>query len=125
MPATEWDILVVEDEFDSIQLLSKILLHHGANVRIARSGRECLVVLEEHIPHLILMDLALPDIDGWQALKKIRENPDTMAIPVVAMTAYHSVNVEDDVHHAGFDGYFPKPLDTAKIIDDIASIINA
>lgn len=119
----EWRVLVVEDEFDSIQMVSKILRHHGAEVHIAHNGRECLKVLEELQPTFIIMDLALPEMDGWETLEKIRANPKTAQIPVAAITAYHSVNVAEDAHEAGFNAYFPKPLDTGSIIESLGELL--
>lgn len=118
-----WRVLVVEDEFDSIQMVSKILRHHGAEVHVARNGRECLKALETLRPTLIIMDLALPEMDGWEALEKIRANPQTARIPVAAITAYHSVNVAEDAHEAGFNAYFPKPLDTGRIIESLGELL--
>jgi two-component system cell cycle response regulator DivK len=123
MNPSEWYILVVEDEFDSIQMLSKILTHHGARVEVAKSGFECLKALETAIPTLIIMDLALPGMDGWETLDKIRQNPRTAHIPVVAITAYHSPSVAEDAHHAGFNAYLPKPLDTNAFVQQIAGVI--
>jgi CheY-like chemotaxis protein len=122
---SEWRVLVVEDEFDSIQMVSKILRHHGAEVYVAHNGRECLASLESLKPTLIIMDLAMPEMDGWETLEKIRANPHTAKIPVAAITAYYSVNVAEDAHEAGFDGYFPKPLDTGKIVEHLAELLKA
>jgi len=119
----QWRVLVVEDEYDSIQMVSKILQHHGVEVHIARNGHECLQLLQNIEPHLIMMDLALPEMDGWETLAKVRANSAIAHIPVVAITAYHSVNVEEDAQQAGFNAYFPKPLDTNKIIQRLAEII--
>jgi two-component system chemotaxis sensor kinase CheA len=63
---SDWQILVVEDEFDSIQMVSKILQHYGAEVHIAHNGFECLDILETLQPTLVIMDLALPEMDGWE-----------------------------------------------------------
>lgn len=121
----DWQILVVEDEFDSIQMVSKILQHHGASVHIAHNGFECLQMLETLQPTLVMMDLALPEMDGWETLKRLRAMPHTAHLPVVAITAYHSVNVHEDAVKAGFNAYFSKPLDTANIITNLAHIINS
>jgi CheY-like chemotaxis protein len=121
----DWHILVVEDEYDSIQMISIILRHHGAEVHIARNGRECLEALEKLRPTLIIMDLALPEMDGWETLEKIRANIQTSQIPVVAITAYHSVNVAEDAYEAGFDAYFSKPLDTGTIVESLADLLKA
>lgn len=121
--ASNWRILVVEDEFDSIQMVSKILSHSGAEVHVAHNGHECIQMLETFIPTFIIMDLALPEMDGWETLEKIRENKHTAHIPVAAITAYHSVNVEEDAHDAGFNAYFPKPLDTNNIVRYLSHLI--
>jgi len=118
-----WCILVVEDEYDSIQMVSKILRHHGVEVHIAHNGFECLEMLESLAPDLIIMDLALPEMDGWETLAKIRGNPSTETLPVVAITAYHSVNVAEDAKKAGFNAYFPKPLNTKGIIQQLGEIV--
>ncbi len=120
----DWHILVVEDEYDSIQMVSKILRHSGIKVEIAHNGVECLQVLETALPTLIIMDLALPVMDGWETLEHIRHNPETAKIPIVAITAYHSFNLEDDALKAGFDAYMPKPLETKELVKHLAHIIN-
>ncbi|MCA9915919.1 MAG: response regulator [Anaerolineae bacterium] len=121
-PST-WRVLVVEDEYDSIQMVSKILRHHGAEVHVARTGLECLHVLQTLEPDLVIMDLALPEMDGWETLAKIRANPHTQKLPVVAITAYHSVSVAEDAKEAGFNAYYPKPLNTNRIIDQLGEIV--
>lgn len=123
MSPKEWRVLVVEDEFDSIKMVSKILEHHGAEVHIAHNGRECIAMLDEVDPTFVIMDLALPEMDGWETLVKMRSNPETAHIPVAAITAYHSVNVAEDAEQAGFDAYFPKPLDTRSIIQKLGELV--
>ncbi len=118
-----WCVLVVEDEYDSIQMVSKILRHHGAEVHIAHNGVECLDMLKSLTPDIVIMDLALPEMDGWETLAKIRDNPQTHKLPVVAITAYHSVSVAEDAKDAGFDAYFPKPLNTKGIIQQLGEIV--
>lgn len=121
---TEWQVLVVEDEYDSIQMVSKILRHHGVDVHIAHDGHECLAFLHEHTPTLIIMDLALPEMDGWETLVKIRGDEKIAHIPIAAITAYHSVNVEEDAHDAGFDAYFPKPLNPNTIVEHLSELLD-
>lgn len=123
MDIRHWRVLVVEDEYDSIQMVSKILQHHGAEVHVAHNGHECLAMLNHLHPTLVIMDLALPEMDGWQALQQIRARDDIAHIPVVAITAYHSVNVAEDAANAGFDAYFPKPLDTGALVPRLAEIV--
>lgn len=115
-------ILVVEDEYDSVTMLSKILSHHGIEVYHARNGQECLELLAHVAPALIITDLAMPGMDGWQTLAAVRADPHTAHIPVVAVTAYHSVDVAHDARAAGFDGFFAKPVDPRLFVEQLRAI---
>ena len=90
MAPKNWTVLLVEDDHDSVQMVTKILSHSGAKVEVAHNGRECLENVEAVNPTLIVMDLAMPEMDGWETLVELRANPSTAHIPVVAITAYHS-----------------------------------
>lgn len=124
MNTNQWQVLVVEDEDDSLQMVSKILQHHQIHVHIARNGHQCIDMLQKVDPTLVIMDLAMPEMDGWETLMQIRSNPDTAHIPVVAITAFHSANVAQDAMAAGFDAYFPKPPDALSFVDKLTEIIN-
>lgn len=119
----QWTVLVVEDEYDSVQVVLQVLDHHGIRVHVAKDGQECLNVVEAIHPTLIITDLAMPRLDGWQTLAELRSNPSTANIPVLAVTAYHSVNVAQDALEAGFDAYFAKPIDPATFVDSLAAIL--
>lgn len=119
-----WQVLVVEDEADSIQMLSKILNFHGIEVTVAHNGLECLSLLKQlQPPTLIITDLAMPGMDGWQTLAAIRADPATQHIPVVAITVYDSVDVAEEALKAGFDAYFPKPLNPRDFVQDLERIL--
>jgi len=105
-------------------MVSKILTYHGIEVRIAHDGGECLALLETFEPTLIVTDLAMPVMDGWQTLDAIRSNPQTAHIPVVAITAYYSVDVAEEALHAGFDAYYAKPLDPRSFVQDLAKLVS-
>jgi CheY-like chemotaxis protein len=121
----EWRVMVVEDEDDSANLLSQLFHYHGAQVKVARNGRECLAQVESFWPTLIIMDLSMPELDGWQTLKHLRLNPNLANIPVVAVTAFDSQRVADDVALSGFDGYFTKPINIREFVDQLTQIIAA
>jgi CheY-like chemotaxis protein len=121
----KWRVLVVEDEYDSLQVVSKVLQYHHIHVTVARNGRECLQILPEVNPTLIVMDLAMPEMDGWETLVEIRANPATAHIPVVAVTAYGSDRVASDALQAGFNGYFPKPVSPYSFVDDLVKVVSA
>ena len=116
MNAFNAPVLVVEDEYDSQQMVSKILQHQGLEVFVAHNGTECLEIVGRVRPFLVITDLSMPDMDGWETLEALRTNPQTAHIPVIAMTAYHSVAVAADAQRAGFDAYFSKPLDLPSFI---------
>ncbi|MCA9882048.1 MAG: response regulator [Anaerolineae bacterium] len=119
----DWHVLLVEDEFDSLQMISKILMHHGIDVKVARDGQECIALLGTFTPTLVLMDLALPIMDGWETLAIMRASDKWAHIPVIAITAYHSVSVEVDAREAGFNAYLPKPIDTHHFLDNLVAVM--
>jgi two-component system response regulator len=123
MPATNWKVIVVEDTFDDQQLVSRVLEHYGIQVYLAKNGDECLQLLTEIEPTVIVTDLAMPGKDGWQTLVGVRSNPATAHIPVIAITAYHSADVAEDAIKAGFDGYFPKPINPQTFVARIQEIL--
>ena len=123
MSLNNWRVLIVEDEYDSQQMVSKILSHHGVDIYLAGNGNECLDMIEDIEPTIVVTDLAMPDMDGWEMLMAVRSNPTTAHIPVVAMTAFHSANVAEDAIHAGFNAYFPKPVDPNSFVDSLAEIV--
>lgn len=121
----DWTVIVVEDTYDDIQLASAILTHFGINVQVAKNGKECLLLLDTIDPTCIITDLSMPEMDGWEMLSQLRSNERTSHIPVVAVTAYHSVNVGQDAARAGFDAYFAKPLSPRHFMDDLTQILNS
>jgi CheY-like chemotaxis protein len=123
MSGNGWQVLVVEDTYDDVQVVSKILQHHGIEVHVASDGLECLQMLKDFEPTFVVMDLSMPGMDGWETLVQMRSNPDTAHIPVVAITAYHSAEVAQDASLAGFDAYFPKPVSPTRFVQNVSEIL--
>ncbi|NDJ35004.1 MAG: response regulator [Chloroflexi bacterium] len=123
MEYSNWQVLVVEDERDSIRMVSDMLTHFGIQVSVANNGEECLASLHQSAPTLVVMDLSMPVMDGWETLAEMRADMRTAHIPVVAITAYHSASVAQDALAAGFDAYFPKPLDATSFVKQLAGIV--
>ncbi len=119
----EWVVLVVDDEPDSLNLLSEIIAAQGAQVYRAPGGSECLVLLEQVSPTLIILDLNMPSPDGWQLLEAIRANPRQAGVKVVAVTAFHSASVEQAALRAGFDAFIPKPLKGSTLIGQLRQVV--
>ena len=120
-----WTVIVVEDIYDDVELMSTILAYYGITVHAVSNGNECMHLLTTLRPTLIVTDLSMPGKDGWQTLKAIRADAGTLDIPVIAVTAYDSADVAEDARRAGFNGYFPKPINPLTFVDNLRAIINA
>jgi CheY-like chemotaxis protein len=123
MNASDWKILVVEDTDDDLAMVSKILGFHGIQVYSARDGAQCLDMLYEVQPDLVIMDLAMPGMDGWQTLAAIRSDAHFATLPVVAATAYYNTDMGDEAQNAGFDAYFEKPLNPRSLVQHLSTLI--
>jgi two-component system cell cycle response regulator DivK len=114
-----WTVLIVDDEPDNLAVASKVLTFGGARVYTAPNGVEGLKVLEEIIPSFILLDLSMPEMDGWDMFKHIRANPNTQQIPIIALTAHAMAGDRERVMEAGFDGYIAKPFRLSTFMAEI------
>jgi len=109
-------ILVVEDNLDNYELVRTILEMVGYDTFLAINGRDGVNAARKQKPDLILMDMSLPEMDGWEATKLIRQNPETAHIPMIALTV-HTLPVERKrALDAGIDAYLPKPYDAGQLI---------
>ena len=108
-------ILVVEDDPDNRRIVAKVLSVEGYHVIEATDGIEALAQARAERPDLILMDLALPNVDGWEATRQLKSDPETRSIPVVALTAVAMRGDEEQARAAGCDDYLPKPARPAAI----------
>lgn len=120
-----WNVMIVDDEPDNVGVLELVFRHHKANVFMAESGNECLEQMQTVIPNLILMDIQMPGMSGYQLLEKIRMESRWRHIPVVAVTAHAMNNDQQRVLAAGFDGYIPKPISPLTITKEISAILQA
>jgi CheY-like chemotaxis protein len=104
-------ILVVEDDFYGREMIKRLMTHHGVQAEYAESAEEALNLLAANTYSLAILDLSLPNMDGWELLQAIQENVEYL--PCVAITAYHDVTVAEHAREAGFIAFFPKPLMTS------------
>src|SRR5437899_1126074 len=104
-------ILVVEDTPANQALVRKLLMAAGHEVVLAGEAGQGIALATERRPDLVLLDLGLPDMDGWEALRRIRGADATRDLRVVAFTAHAMVGDQDRALAAGFDGYMSKPID--------------
>jgi two-component system cell cycle response regulator DivK len=118
-------ILVVEDNDKNLKLVRDILRVRGYRVLEAQTAIHGLALAAEHRPDLILLDIQLPDMDGAAALGRLRADPLTASIPVVALTALAMKEDREQFLSAGFDGYLAKPIDTRAFPEQIRSFVQA
>jgi len=115
-------ILVVDDTEWNRELLVQ-LLEEDYTILQAIDGGEGVRMAEEHKPDLILMDLGMPVMDGWEATRKIKANDALKDIPIIAVTSHAMVGDEIDARKAGCDDYLPKPIDDEVLIQKIKRFI--
>ena len=118
-------VLVVEDENDSMELVLGVLEHHGVDSVGASDAEKTLLMLKDMRPTLIVIDLALPGMDGWGLLKNIRTNKQLSRVPCAAITAFHTPELPDQAIAAGFNAYFAKPLDAISFVRQLEGIVEA
>ena len=116
-------ILVVEDVDYNRDLVVQIL-EDKYHVIEAVNGQEGIEITEREKPDLILMDLSLPVVDGWEATRQIKANKDLQSIPIIALTAHAMVGDKEKALAAGCDGYLVKPLDEDELMNMIAKYID-
>ena len=121
---SDWRVLIVDDEFDSIEVLMMVLTASGAQVVYASNGVEGLALFKAERPTLILTDLSMPEMDGWQMLNEIRRiDNNHHKTPVIALTAHAMAGDQELVMKQGFDGYLSKPLKLFTLLDDLKQIV--
>ena len=103
-------ILVVDDNEMNLKLAQAILVKAGYQVTAATSGGTALDLARRHVPALVLLDMRLPDIDGLEVLRRLREFPEMQGVPIVAMTAQAMPDEVERLRAAGCDGYIQKPI---------------
>jgi two-component system cell cycle response regulator DivK len=104
-------VLYIEDNFDNMTLVRRVLEIEGYEVIAAMTGREGLIKAQQTRPDIIITDINLPDIDGYEITNSLKKNKDTAHIPIIAMTANVMQKDRDHVFGAGCDGYIAKPID--------------
>lgn len=125
MSQKNWHILVVEDDPDGQEVVATILGHLNLSFDVANNVAEAeeLLFRSGTTYHVAILDLALPDKNGWDLLAEILEDPKTASLPCIAVTAYHTSKLREDAIRAGFTAYFAKPIDAtafARRLEELA-----
>lgn len=117
-------ILVVEDEESLLKLESILFTSKGYQVTGVRGGKDALTAIALDAPDLVVLDLMLPDMDGFEVCRSIKENPETSAIPVVMLTAKKSSRDLERGRQVGADAYITKPFKSVKVLEVIEGLLN-
>jgi two-component system cell cycle response regulator DivK len=116
-------VLVAEDNAVNRELLRELLETRGYTVSEACDGQEALRMIEQTHPDILLLDIGMPVLDGFAVIRKIRENPRLVTLPVLAVTAYAMQGDRENVLNSGFDGYLSKPINARALADELERLL--
>ena len=116
-------ILLVEDNEMNRDMLSRRLQRKGYEVVIAIDGGQGVEMAKSVTPDLILMDMSLPDLDGWEATRRLRAAPETKTVPIIALTAHAMAGDREKAIEAGCDDYDTKPVELQRLLSKIEALL--
>jgi two-component system, cell cycle response regulator DivK len=117
-------ILLVEDNEMNRDMLSRRLRKRGYEVVVAVDGAQGVALARSEAPTLILMDMSLPLLDGWEATRQLKSAPETRAIPIIALTAHAMSGDRERAVEAGADDFDTKPIDLARLLEKIGALLD-
>jgi len=118
-PERPQTILLVDDDIHNQKIFETVLRHSGFRVRMAANGEEALREARADLPDLILMDLSIPVIDGWECSRQLKADPATRHIIILALTAHAMRGDQERALAAGCDGYLSKPISPKKLVEEV------
>ena len=116
-------ILVMEDDDDTQGMVRFLLEYRGYEVLLAKDGKHGLEIAHHEKPDLILLDLAMPEMDGWSVAHRLKDDPATKKIPVIAVTAYTMSSDRRMALNAGCDGFIGKPMNVPEFIAEVEKFL--
>lgn len=117
-------VLIVEDDTNSQLVIQSLLEHYTFQVDVAENGKQALEFLDEHDFSAFIVDLSMPEMDGWELVDVLQRDPLTRDIPCIAITAFHSPEVMMKVKEAGFVAYFAKPIDVYTFEQELSGLLD-
>jgi two-component system, cell cycle response regulator DivK len=117
-------ILLVEDNEMNRDMLSRRLQRQGHDVNVAVNGKEALEKITDALPDLILMDLSLPEMDGWETTRRLKADSSTKDIPIIVLTAHALKTDREGAFEAGCDDYDVKPIDFHRLLGKIEALLS-
>jgi two-component system, cell cycle response regulator DivK len=122
-PGAGRTVLLVEDNLHNRRIFAGILIHYGYAVKEAVNGAEAVEMAGQEKPDLILMDLSLPVMDGWEATRRIKSVPELRHIPIIALTAHAMAGDDKRALQAGCDAYLSKPISPKKVVAAVQKML--
>ncbi len=116
-------ILLVEDNEENRDMLARRLTRRGYEVVIALDGGQGVAMAQSEVPDLILMDMDLPVLNGWEATRQLKATPETQAIPIIALTAHAMVGDREKALEAGCEDYDTKPIEFQRLLGKIEAFL--
>ncbi len=116
-------ILYVEDNEDNVYMLTRRLRRNGHEVIVAADGEQGVAMARAEAPALVLMDLRLPVMDGWEASRRLKAMPETRDIPIIALSAHVMAGDKENALAAGCDDYDTKPIDLPRLLEKMAALL--
>ncbi len=120
-----FSILLVDDDADTRNIFKMVMEHHRLPLKITANAEEALDYLKTNLPEIIILDIFLPGMDGYQTLNRIRRDALAPHARFVATTAYHTADTQHEVLARGFNGYLPKPLNSSMLVSYLQQLINS
>jgi CheY-like chemotaxis protein len=117
-------VLLIDDNPDDRAISTSILVHYGYQVLTAPTGERGLEMAEQHRPHIILLDMGLPDLDGVAVALRLKAQPETREIPIVAITAYHERYNDPGIRAIGCAAYLRKPMLPRDLVREIDRLLS-
>ncbi|GAB5494545.1 MAG: hypothetical protein Phog2KO_47600 [Phototrophicaceae bacterium] len=119
-----WHVLIVDDKADNLAIAEAAMKFNGAEVKTAINGVQALSMMATFTPTVILLDLSMPEMDGWEMIHRLKANPETANIPVIALTAHAMASDRERVMAAGFTGYISKPYTITTLVKNMQTILD-
>ena len=117
-------VLLIEDDEMSRDMLSRRLTRRGYEVLTAADGQEGIALARSEAPEIILMDMSLPVLDGWEATRRLKSTPETGSIPIIALTAYAMTGDRERAIEVGCDDYDTKPVELSRLLEKMSALLS-
>jgi two-component system sensor histidine kinase BarA len=119
------NVLLVDDDPHACAIFELVMNHHHVPVQVVGNAESAIDFLKTNKPDVVVLDIFLPGLDGFQALKQIRKTALVPQTKVIATTAYYTTDTQQDVLERGFDGYIPKPFESGQLVAYLRSVVGA